>query len=80
MTGIDVNVLFNAEGNIKPTHIRIEEDHVLYTFKLAIKTTKEENYSGIKSILYVCNMIKDDIEKEIKIRYYINSHKWVTVD
>lgn len=79
-TAIDVNAIFNAEGSIKPTHIRLEEDHILRTHKIEIVSTKEESYSGIKSILYNCNIVKNGIKQDIKIRYYINSHKWVTVE
>lgn len=80
-TAVDINATFNTVGDIKPVYIRLEnEKHELETFKIQrITNQKNEKYSGINSLLFYCVIHVENIEKEIKIRYYIDSHKWVTI-
>lgn len=78
---IDANATFNPLGEIKPMYIRLEdEEHQLHTYKIeSISNIKEEKYSGISAILFVCNIRMEECMREIKIRYYIPSHKWTLV-
>lgn len=80
-TAIDVIATFNPNGDMKPIYIRLEDDdHKLFTYKIDIKSQKNERYSGIDSTLYVCNTIDQNGEqKEIIIKYYTNAHKWVLI-
>lgn len=81
-TAVDINATFNTLGDIKPIYIRLEnERHELETYKIQrITNEKCEKYSGINSFLFCCIVQIDNIEKEIKIRYYLDSHKWVLVN
>lgn len=76
---IDANATFNPLGEIKPMYIRVEdEQHQLHTYKIeSISNIKEEKYSGISSILFVCHIVIEDCLREIKLRYYVPSHKWM---
>ncbi|MFA9377018.1 MAG: hypothetical protein ACERKZ_09740 [Lachnotalea sp.] len=76
---IDANATFNPLGEIKPMYIRLEdEEHQLHTYKIeSISSIKDEKYAGIHAILFVCNIRIEDCMREIKIRYYIPSHKWM---
>lgn len=79
---IDANATFNTVGQIKPLFIRLEnENHELHTYRVEkINYTKEEKYSGIQSLLYNCSIQMGTQMKEVEIRYYINSHKWMLVE
>lgn len=81
-TIIDVNATFNTVGDIKPIYVRLEDGyHELQTYKIyRINQIKNEKYSGINSILYNCSIIQENTEREIKIRYYIDSHKWAEIN
>ncbi len=78
---IDANASFNPLGEIKPLYIRLEdENHELHTYKIEhIKQVKEEKYAGISSFLYTCEIEVEGILKQIKIRYYVASHKWALI-
>lgn len=78
---IDANATFNPLGEIKPVYVRLEdEEHVLHTYKIeSIDQMKEEKYAGVSSFLYVCSINVEGILKQIRIRYYVPSHKWVLV-
>ena len=75
---IDANATFNPLGEIKPLYVRLEdENHELHTYKIEnIEQVKEEKYAGIGSFLYVCQISVGGVLRQIKIRYYIASHKW----
>lgn len=79
---IDVVATFNIEGKLKPNYIRLEdESHTLHTYPIKnIEFSKDENYAGISSILFVCYIIVDDIKKQIKLRYVIETHKWMYLE
>lgn len=76
---VDVVAIFNTQGNIKPTFIRVEnEDHSLSTYKVEkIQLWKEEKYTGIYNIVYVCDVLVDKMLKQVKLSYNLQSHKWV---
>jgi hypothetical protein len=76
---IDANATFNPLGEIKPMYIRLEdEEHQLHTYKIErISNIKEEKYSGVSSILFVCHIAIEECLREIKLRYYVPSHKWM---
>lgn len=78
-TAIDANVTFNPLGEIKPMYVRLEdEEHQLHTYKIErISNVKEEKYSGITSFLFVCHIAVEDCLREIKLRFYVPSHKWM---
>lgn len=79
---IDANATFNPLGEIKPLYVRLEdEEHMLHTYKIEkIEQVKEEKFSGVVSFLYVCLIRVGGSMKQIKIRYYVMSHKWALVD
>lgn len=79
---IDANATFNSLGEIKPLYVRLEdENHELHTYKIEdIEQIKEEKYAGIGSILYVCQISVEGVLRQIKIRYYIASHKWALIE
>ena len=79
---IDANATFNPLGEIKPRYVRLEdENHELHTYKIEnIEQVKEEKYAGISSFLYVCRISVEGVMRQIRIRYYIASHKWTLVD
>ncbi|MDD6201805.1 MAG: hypothetical protein PUB13_02550 [Lachnospiraceae bacterium] len=79
---IDANATFNPLGEIKPRYVRLEdENHELHTYKIEnIEQVKEEKYAGISSFLYVCQISVEGVMRQIRIRYYIASHKWTLVD
>lgn len=79
---IDANATFNPLGEIKPLYVRLEdEEHVLHTYKIeSIEQMKEEKFAGVKSFLYVCQINVAGTLRQIKIRYYIASHKWALVE
>lgn len=79
---IDANATFNPLGEIKPRYVRLEdENHELHTYKIEnIEQVKEEKYAGINSFLYVCQISVEGVMRQIRIRYYIASHKWTLVD
>ncbi|MBQ2257860.1 MAG: hypothetical protein II247_04185 [Lachnospiraceae bacterium] len=79
---IDANATFNPLGEIKPLYVRLEdENHELHTYKIEnIEQVKEEKYAGIGSFLYVCQISVGGVLRQIKIRYYIASHKWALID
>ena len=80
-TAIDVVAAFNPIGEIKPVYIRLaDENQTLQTYKLKVNGIKEEKYSGINSFLYSCSLFRENLEQEIKIKYYIDSHKWVQIN
>ena len=79
--GIDIIAAFNPQGEIKPVYMRLEdESHMPKTYKLEIIDNKSEKYSGINSILYCCSFLQENIKKEVKVRYYIDSHKWAVIN
>lgn len=79
---INANATFNPLGEIKPLYVRLEdENHELHTYKIeSIEQVKEEKYAGIGSFLYVCYINVGGVLKQIKIRYYIASHKWALIE
>ena len=78
---LDAIAAFNTVGGIKPAYIRMEDEaHRFYIYKIVnIEFIKDENYSGVKSLLFVCNVDMGDCMKCIKIRYLIDTHKWLLV-
>lgn len=76
---VDTVTTFNTAGDIKINFIRIEdENHELHTYKVEnIEFIKDESHSGFKSLLFGCNIILDGCMKCVKIRYLIESHKWM---
>ena len=79
---IDANATFNPLGEIKPEYIRLEdENHELHVYRIkSIEQVKEEKFAGISSFLYVCLIDVAGTMTQIKIRYYVASHKWALVE
>lgn len=78
---IDANATFNPLGEIRPVYVRLEDaEHELHIYKiLDIEQIKVEKYCGIESFLYVCTINRNGTMTQIKIRYYVASHKWALV-
>lgn len=78
---VDVIATFNTFGKIKPNYIRLEdEQHQLQTYKIeTIDQIKEERYAGMAMLLFFCSVAVDDLLQVIKLRYCINTHKWMLV-
>jgi len=79
---VDVVAIFNTQGQIRPEYIRLEdEEHILHTYKINnIEYSKEERLAGIQSILFVCYISIQEIQKQIKLKYIIDTHKWMFVN
>lgn len=75
---VDVIAVFNTLGNIKPAYIRLEnEDHSLITYQITtIHFSKEEKHAGISNIVYVCDILAGENQRQINIAYNLQSHKW----
>ncbi|MGN6712504.1 hypothetical protein [Anaerocolumna jejuensis] len=75
---VDVIAVFNTLGNIKPAYIRLEkEDHSLITYQITtIHFSQEEKHAGISNIVYVCDILAGENQRQIKIAYNLQSHKW----
>ena len=79
MLPIDVNATFNTLGAIKPIYVRLEDDeHRLHTYKIqGIEYSKEDKRAGINTIVFVCYIDVEGTQKQLKLSYNLNSHKWV---
>lgn len=79
---VDVIATFNTKGEIKPNYIRLEDkEHLLHTYQIQnIEYSKDEKYTGICSILFLCYIIIEDIRMQIKLRYIIETHKWMYIE
>lgn len=79
MIPIDVNATFNTLGAIKPIYVRLEDtSHVLHTYKIqGVEYSKEDKKAGINTIIFVCYIEDEGIQKQLKLSYNLNSHKWV---
>jgi hypothetical protein len=78
---VDVCATFNIEGKIRPDYIRLKDEiQALHTYKIDhIECIKEEHMAGIHSILFVCYIVVEEIQQQIKIKYIIDSHKWLFI-
>lgn len=81
-SAIDVVAAFNPMGDIKPIYVRLEdENHALQIYKInEIRDRKPEKYSGLNALLFVCSIVYENSQKEIRLRFYCDSHKWVLVN
>ena len=79
MLPVDVNATFNVLGGIKPIYIRLEDDeHKLHTYKVQnVDYSKEDKRAGNTTIVFVCYIEDEGIQKQLKLSYNLNSHKWV---
>lgn len=79
MLPVDVNATFNVLGGIKPIYIRLEDDeHKLHTYKVqSVDYSKEDKRAGNTTIVFVCYIEEEGIQKQLKLSYNLNSHKWV---
>lgn len=79
MLPVDVNATFNTVGGIKPIYIRLEdEEHKLHTYKIqGIEYSQEDKRAGSTTIVFVCYIEDEGIQKQLKLSYSLNSHKWV---
>jgi hypothetical protein len=68
----------NTVGDIVPLRIRLEdEDHRLITVNVKdILYSLENNFAGIKTFDYGCQVTIDEREQLLELRYYVASHKW----
>lgn len=80
--GIDVLAAFNPVGEVKPVYIRLEdEDHSLQTYKIKeIRSKQTEKYSGLNVLLFICSIEYNNYPREIKLRFYCDSRKWVLMN
>lgn len=78
---VDVNATFNVQGKIKPIYIRLEdEEHVLQTYKIEnIVYSREENFAGVPTLIYCCNIRVGDCMQMINIKYHVKTHQWVLI-
>lgn len=78
---VDVIATFNTFGKIKPNYIRLEDkQHGLQTYKIEqIDQVKEEKYAGMNMLLFCCSVPIDEVIQTIKLRYHIDTHKWMLV-
>jgi hypothetical protein len=78
---VDVIATFNTLGRIKPNFIRLEDNrHELQTYKIFdIEQVKEEKYAGLNMILFICNVPVGDSTRQVKLRYHIDTHKWMLI-
>jgi hypothetical protein len=76
---VDVNATFNVQGRIKPIYIRLEdEEHVLQTYKIeSIVYSREENFAGIPTMVFCCNIRVGDCMQMINIKYHVKTRQWV---
>ena len=79
MIPIDVNATFNTIGGIKPVYVRLENaEHQVHTYKISgIEYSKDDNRAGIQTIIFVCYIEEEGIQKQLKLAYHVSSHKWV---
>ena len=80
--GIDVMAAFNPMGEVKPVYVRLEdENHALQIYKIdGIRGRETEKYSGLNALLFVCSIVYNNQPREIRLRFYCDSHKWVLVN
>ena len=73
---IDVIAIFDHQGNITPSYVRLEnEKHKLINHKvIQVKLTQDRNYAGIASIDYLCKL---DNGRSIDLMFFAREHKWV---
>jgi len=51
---------------------------VLHTYKIqGVEHSKEDKKAGINIIIIVCYIEEEGIQKQLKLSYNLNSHKWV---
>ena len=79
---VDVIATFNVQGKIKPNYIRLEdENHALQTYKIeSIVFCKEENFAGVSTMVFCCNVLLGECLQMINIKYHIKTHQWVLVN
>ncbi len=79
---VDVIATFNVQGKIKPNYIRLEdENHALQTYKIeSIVFCKEENFAGVPTMVFCCNVLLGECLQMINIKYHIKTHQWVLVN
>lgn len=75
---VEIISKFNTTGEITPLRLRLEnEEHCLVTAHITnILYIKNNNYSGINTIDYGCNLKVEDKEHLVQLRYFVSSHKW----
>jgi len=73
---IDVIAVFDHQGNITPSYVRLEDEkHKLIDHKITqVKLQQDRNYAGIFTIDFVCKL---DDGQNINLTFFIGSHKWV---
>lgn len=73
---IDVIAVFDHQGNITPSYVRLEDEkHKLINHKITqVKLQQGHNYAGIFTIDYLCTL---DDGHEINLSFFVSSHKWL---
>ena len=76
---IEMISLASVDGELKPLRFRYEDSrHQLHTVHIKeILVTKEINFVGVQSYLFVCKAILRDKELLFELRYTIKNHRWV---
>lgn len=79
---VDVIATFNTKGNIRIDYILLEDDkHEIHRYRINnIEYTKEENLAGYRSILFVCYILKEEIREQIKVKFIVDTHKFIFVN
>lgn len=69
----------DAEGQLRPLRFRFEDAaHRLHTVRVSeVVTSKEINYVGLQSYLYVCRALSQGREIVLELRYLVKAHRWV---
>ena len=78
---ISVDAFFNLRGEIRPRYVCLqdEETHQLSTYKIEVEYAKEENYSGISTVLFGCFIERNGCQERIKIRFHRHTTQWVVI-
>ncbi len=73
---IDVIAIFDHQGNITPSYVRLEDEkHKLINHKVTgVKLQQDRNYAGIATIDYLCRL---DDGQSIDLMFFTREHKWV---
>jgi hypothetical protein len=68
-----------TDGELRPLRFRYEDSqHKLHTVHIhEVMVSKELNYVGVQSYLYVCRAFIKEKEILFELRYTIKNHRWV---
>ena len=75
---VDVICICSADGDIRPLRIRMEdEEHQLLRINIdEVISSKDVQYVGIESRIYLCRATVNGKNCLFELKYTIRSHKW----